>query len=334
MNGKKLGATGVNNKLVDLIRMLNLLPYFTVHPGRSIMEAAGDLGCPPQQIMDDLNRLWCCGLPGLGPADLVDLEHSYPSVHVTNSQGMNRPLRLTPTEAGALLLALESLEKVDGLTDRTAVVSAATKLRAIMADNTVAVVDSVVSDEFRASVSPTLETIRNALENRTVLAFTYYSAASDTTSFRRVVPARVFTKEGHTYVTAWDTLATTHRTFRTDRMRQVEMTEENGDPHLKELRFNADDPFSFTTVTCHAEIRIRKDAIWLADYVPMDLSGDLSADGGWYRARMPVSSRDWFIRFILGQGGRVRVDAPSDLVAAVSERADAGLAAYHHGAGA
>ncbi|WP_336244288.1 helix-turn-helix transcriptional regulator [Corynebacterium meridianum] len=319
---------GGADRLGDLVRMLNLLPYFEAHPGRSIMEAAGDLGYAPQQIMDDLNRLWCCGLPGMGPGDLVDLDHSYPSVRVTNSQGMDRPLRLTQTEAGALLLALESLENVGGLTDRDAVVSAAGKLRRILPASTATVVDSVVSDSFRSAAPPVLETIRAALDNRTILAFGYYSAASDATTHRLAVPARVFTKEGNTYVSAWDTAAGTHRTFRVDRMDDVVDTGETGDPHLGELAFNSEDPFSFTSVSCHAEVRILEDAVWLADYVPLELTGTNPVDG-FYAARMPVSSHDWFIRFILGQGGRVLVDGPAELVAEVSERARAGLAAYH-----
>lgn len=325
--GKRSGGS---DRLVDLVRMLNLLPYFETHPGRSIMEAASDLGYRPQQIMDDLNRLWCCGLPGLGPGDLVDLDHSYPSVRVTNSQGMDRALRLTPTEAGALLLALESLENVGGLTDLESVVSAAAKLRRIVPDDTVAVVDSVVSDEFRSSTSTVLEIIRDALDGREVLDFGYYSAASDTTTRRSAVPARVFTREGHTYVSAWDREAGTHRTFRTDRMHDLRRTGESGDPHLNELHFDSEDPFSFTTVSCHAEVRISEEAIWLADYVPLELPAEAVPSGGFYRARMPVSSREWFIRFILGQGGRVIVDGPPELAEQVSERARAGLSAYHH----
>ncbi|MCK7641387.1 WYL domain-containing protein [Corynebacterium sp. CCM 8835] len=320
---------GGGNRLGDLVRMLNLLPYFEAHPGRSIMEAAGDLGYAPQQIMDDLNRLWCCGLPGMGPGDLVDLDHSYPSVRVTNSQGMDRPLRLTPTEAGALLLALESLENVGGLTDRDAVVSAAAKLRSIVPDSTAAVVDSVVTDSFRSATSPVLETIREALDNRTILNFGYYSAASDTTTRRRAVPARVFTREGNTYLSAWDTSAGKHRTFRVDRMDGVSATGETGDPRLGELNFDSEDPFSFTAVSCHADVRIRGDAVWLADYVPLKLDPEVEPVDGFHPARMPVSSRDWFVRFILGQGGRVLVDGPAELVAEVSERALAGLAAYH-----
>ena len=128
--------TAKADRLADVVHMLNLLPYFEAHPGISLMEASKDLGRSPKELMDDLNSLWCCGLPGLFPGDLVDLDHTYKSVKVTNAQGMDKPLRLTHTEAGALLLALESLENLPGLTNREVVQSAAAKLRGIMGDET------------------------------------------------------------------------------------------------------------------------------------------------------------------------------------------------------
>ena len=36
-----------NQSTTDIVRMLNLLPYFQKHPGRSMMEAAVDLGLDP-----------------------------------------------------------------------------------------------------------------------------------------------------------------------------------------------------------------------------------------------------------------------------------------------
>ena len=79
--------TAKADRLADVVHMLNLLPYFEAHPGISLMEASKDLGRSPKELMDDLNSLWCCGLPGLFPGDLVDLDHTYKSVKVTNAQG-------------------------------------------------------------------------------------------------------------------------------------------------------------------------------------------------------------------------------------------------------
>ena len=91
-----------NQSTTDIVRMLNLLPYFQQHPGRSTMEAAVDLGLDPATIMDDLNRLFCCGIGDM-PDELVDLDPQRQAVQIYDAQGMDKPLRLTRTEAGALL---------------------------------------------------------------------------------------------------------------------------------------------------------------------------------------------------------------------------------------
>ena len=97
----------MSNRLSSrLARLLNLVPYFIANPGISPAEAAEELGVSTTQLMTDLNQLWVCGLPGYGPGDLIDLSFSEESIEVTFSAGIDRPLRLTSTEATALLIAL------------------------------------------------------------------------------------------------------------------------------------------------------------------------------------------------------------------------------------
>lgn len=67
--------------------------------------------------MADLNQLWMCGLPGYTPGDLIDLDFSEESIQVTFSAGIDRPLRLTPTEASVLLVALRALIDMRGVLD-------------------------------------------------------------------------------------------------------------------------------------------------------------------------------------------------------------------------
>ena len=142
-----------NQSTTDIVRMLNLLPYFQQHPGRSTMEAAVDLGLDPATIMDDLNRLFCCGIGDM-PDELVDLDPQRQAVQIYDAQGMDKPLRLTRTEAGALLLALESLESIPGLVEKHAVRSAATKLRTIMHNETRGVFDSEAITDTPTNPTP------------------------------------------------------------------------------------------------------------------------------------------------------------------------------------
>lgn len=313
-------------KLDTLVRALNLIPYFQAHPGRSLMEAAKDLGRDVAELQREINRLRCCGV-GTWPEELVDLQFTYAEVSIANSQGMDRPLRLTPTEAGALLLTLESLEGMSGLTDREAVISAAAKLRAIMDDRTVAVFDSL-AEEDPAEHGPQL-VLRDAITSGRKAAFVYRSQSSDTSRRRVVDPARIFVTDGETYLTAWEEESGQHKNFRADRMSEVEILDDPAEPHLASLPFSLQDPFGYGRIAEQAQLFIHPDHTWLADYFPITL--EEPREDGHVPATMPVGSEEWFLRFALGQSDRLTVVGPEKLVDGVRRRAADALGAYDDG---
>ncbi|AGF72467.1 helix-turn-helix transcriptional regulator [Corynebacterium halotolerans] len=315
-------------KLHALVQSLNLIPYFESHPGHTVMEAARDLGREPGEIMADLNRLVCSGV-GTWPEELVEMSFDYRKVNITNNQGLDRALRLTPTEAGALLLTLESLETMPGLIDRDAVLTATGKLRSIMDQRAVAIYDSLADDDPEETCPQTV--LREAMDTGRRVRFIYRSASSDTERERTVDPERIFVHGGETYLSAWEETSGGHRNFRADRMRGVEILAEPADPHRAELRFDASDPFGFESVTQRAELLVRADATWLADYYPITLGEDHG--DGWVHASMPVGSSEWFIRFTLGQADRLTVVGPNTLSEALRHRAESALVAYDHPTG-
>ncbi|MCQ9352445.1 WYL domain-containing protein [Corynebacterium sp. 153RC1] len=310
-------------RLHDLVRMLNLLPYFKAHPGRSMLEAAADLGTTPEQIRDDLNRLFCCG-PGSLPDELVDLDPNLKAVHVIDAQGMDTALRLTRTEAGALLLALESLEQVPGLVSTAAVESAAAKIRGIMAQEAAAVVDSTAVALAPAEV---LETIRQAMAQRQQLRFSYLGQGEQEPSTRTVSAARLFTAQGHSYLTAWEEAKGDHRTFRLDRMSAVELHNQDSRPHLHRLTQDPEDPFGFAHVTAKAHFLIRQDALWLAEGTAIEVLG-ASDQHGWVECSAPLVAQAWLVEFALRNADRVRVIAPAEAAEEVRERAQRAAQAY------
>ena len=95
-----------------------MVPYFQAHRGIAIDQAARDLGVTSTQLTKDLELLFVCGLPGYYPDDLIELEFSEGHVHVGFTAGMDRPLRLTSTEASTLLVALSALVDTPGVVDR------------------------------------------------------------------------------------------------------------------------------------------------------------------------------------------------------------------------
>jgi hypothetical protein len=126
-----------------LQRLLALVPYLQANPGVTVVEAAADFGVSPGQVDRDLRLLWLCGLPGHGPGDLIDLAFEGDRVSVIFDAGMTRPLRLTPDEALALVVALRTLAETPGIADAGAVQRALAKVEAAAGgrvdDTTVAV---------------------------------------------------------------------------------------------------------------------------------------------------------------------------------------------------
>ena len=95
-------------------RLLNLVPYLLARPGIAVADAAAGLGITERQLREDLELLWVCGLPGYGPGDLIDMALDGDRVTITYDAGIDRPLRLTPDEALALVVALRMLAETPG----------------------------------------------------------------------------------------------------------------------------------------------------------------------------------------------------------------------------
>lgn len=316
-------------KLAALVQSLNLVPYFKAHPERSVFEAAKDLSLSPDELVRALGRLHCSGISA-DTQDLIDLSYELTKgVVIHDDQGMDSSLRLTPTEAGALLLTVEVLETMPGLVDRSAVASAAEKLRSIMDERSQAIYDAIAD---HSSATPDDEDaqlrINEALSAKKRVRFDYWSASSNATTRRVVDPARIFIRGDAAYLTAFVEDYGEHRTFRIDRMRSVEVLNEPAKPRSAQLRFSSADPFGFRD-SSSAEVEIAPDALWMLDEYDMSRTSDAAeTTTRWVSAHMPVGSANWFARFALSHADHLRVIGPSDLVQAVREQAQAGLQRY------
>ncbi|MDR7329336.1 helix-turn-helix transcriptional regulator [Corynebacterium guangdongense] len=314
-------------KLDDVVRALNLLPYFRAHPHRSVFEAARDLGREPKELLQDLARLHTSGV-GRHTEEMFDLVYDYRAVTIIEDQGLGHALRLTPTEAGTLLLMLETLENSPGLVDRQAVESAARKLRGIMDTHATAIYDAMADPDPEEATHQAL--VAEALESGRRLRFDYFSLSSNTSRPRRVDPVSVFVRDGETYLEGVDVDVVPgegdsgYRTYRLDRMGDLVVLDEEAQSHPSTLG----EDFGFGHV---AEIRIRSDATWLVHYEPITL-GEERGDG-WFDAHLRYGSEEWLIRFCLGQADRLTVVGPESLVRAVARRAQSGLDRYYEPSG-
>ncbi|MEU1547840.1 MULTISPECIES: helix-turn-helix transcriptional regulator [Nocardia] len=310
---------------VRLSRLLNMIPYFIAHPGISAAEAAADLGVTTKQLMSDLNQLWMCGLPGYGPGDLIDLSFSEESIEVTFSAGIDRPLRLTSTEATALLVALRSIVDMPGMVDPTAAHAAIAKIESAIAGG--ASTDADGRFPTPPQEAPTVAAVRSALALGRALRLVYYSASRDVVSERIVDPIRIVLVDDNSYLQAWCRQAEGVRLFRFDRIEAATELDELARPpkHATEATAGLD-LFQDDPAVPLARLRIHADYAWVLDQYPMHRLA-VHPDGS-LEATMRFATLDWMARLLLGFGAGVTVLGPPELVAAVRERSNAALAAY------
>ena len=116
---------------------------------------------------------------------------------------------------------------------------------------------------------PFCHKLADALRDGVQVAFTYWAASSDTTSHRTVSPAQIYVREGESYLIAWQEDRGAHRTFRLDRMRDLQVLDTPATPHKDELKFDAEDPFGYDRYE-EAVLDIHPDATWLAEHYDIE----------------------------------------------------------------
>ncbi len=303
-------------------RLLNLVPYLLARPGIRIAEAAADLGVTERQLREDLELLWMCGLPGYGPGDLIDMAFDGDRVTVTYDAGIDRPLRLTPDEALALVVALRMLAETPGMANRDAIERALTKVETV----TGGLAEAPVAVRLPGNADR-LATIRGVVERRKALHITYYTATRDETTERVVDPMRVLVAEGRAYLEAWCRRAGAVRLFRVDRIDgMTELDEPSAPPPQAQPTDLSDGVFLPSADQELITLRIGRRHRWITEYYPCEQVVEESPEQ--WLVSLRAADPGWARRFALGLGPEATVVSPAALAEAVRDQARVALAAY------
>ncbi|MFL6120897.1 helix-turn-helix transcriptional regulator [Actinophytocola sp.] len=316
-----------NTSTERLPRLLALVPYLIARPGIAVDEAAADFGVTAKQLRKDLELLWMCGLPGYGPGDLIDLSFEGDTVSVNFDAGMSRPLRLTGSEATALLVALRTLLDAPGVADADAIRRAVAKVEAAAGQAQPAGVAVGLGIREGETTARAREVVQSALRARRALRMTYYTASKDEITDRTVDPMRMLIVEGRGYLEAWCRRAEGVRLFRLDRIDDVTVLDEPAaPPPYAEQTDTTAGLFRPKPEQPEAQLVLMPDARWVSEYYPTEDVAEL--DEGRLRVWMRYADLSWMVRLLLGLGGDVVVEGPEELVAATRDRAVRALARY------
>jgi proteasome accessory factor C len=305
-----------------LPRLLALVPYLQARPGIRVDEAAADLGVTEDQLRRDLQLLWMCGLPGHGPGDLIDLSFEGETVTVIFDAGMSRPLRLSPEEALALVVALRTLAETPGIADTDAVQRALAKIESAAGG---AVDDATVTVALDATTK-LLPVLHRAVAEARALELRYWTATRDESTERVVDPLRIFEADGHAYLEAWCRNAEGVRVFRVDRIEDVSLLDEPArPPQGLELRDLAEGVYQPSTDHMLAVLRVSPAYAWVADYY---LAEEVTEVPDGLRVSFRVAEPSMVRSLVLGSGGQVEVLSPGWLAESIRSDAARALAAY------
>jgi proteasome accessory factor C len=253
-----------------LARILAMVPYVLAHGGATVSDLSERFGYTRKELVDDLQIVFLCGLPGYGPGDLIDADVYDDEVFINTADYFGSAPRLSPNEGLALLAA--GLAVIDSGQAGPELESAVEKLtRTLLPDE-----DSAILDVDLAGEPELVSRLRQAAAAGEVLQITYTSMSRDQTTVRQIEPQIVFTSMGNWYVQAHCRLADGLRQFRVDRIRAIDPTEERfvppKDAMLPEVRYTplADD------VRCR--IVLHPSARWVSEYYAVDVVEDNGAD--------------------------------------------------------
>ena len=245
-----------------LSRILALIPYVLAKDGAKVSEILERFGYTEAELTRDLNTVFFCGLPGYTPGDLMEAYIDGDEVIIDAADYFARAPRLTSMEALGLIAAgMAILGSGQGSPDLGKAVDKLT--RALLPDAGSAIDVDVSGD------SENLAALKSAATERRVVRITYRSLTHEEETVREIEPWAVVTTLGNWYVRGHCRMVDAERVFRVDRIRHMEVLDEEFD-RPKDL---TDPGIGYTPSDddIAARIKLSPGARWVLDYYPVDV---------------------------------------------------------------
>jgi proteasome accessory factor C len=319
----------------QLARLLTLIPWLVAHPGATKEEVARTFAITTEQLQRDL-ELAACAEVGRDTLASLDIDYWDDEITVLNAQTVDRPLQLRVEEAVTLLVGLRALAAVPGLADRDVVAQALAKVEEAIGESGTALRDTETdtetdtdSDEGARERESLASALQDALAGGRQLRLRYWTPARDEISERVVDPMRLVAVGTAGYLQGWCHTAEAVRTFRLDRILEVEVLETASSPppqaHLVDVA-QAGGAWSGGPSDLEVTLDLAPQVRWVVEYHPVE-SADELPDGG-LRVVLRTPDLAWARRLVLRLAGGATVVAPPALRDDVVQTAGKALAAY------
>jgi len=291
--------------LEQTARLLDLVPFLLSHQGISLIDLAKHFKVDSDVMIDDLNTLWMCGLPGYTPLELIDLAFDSGFVTIRNAAPLAYVRTMSSAEIVSLALGRENTEQL-GAEHNDRIDRLAKKLR-----DQIGVHISIASSPTTAHRS----IISASIARRVPVEMTYYSSSSDEETKRIVTAYDFFSENDVEYFQGYCHSSKGMRMFRIDRIVALSLAESLDvipDVQMKKnesIRVGA---------TVRALDRASAEAFGLA-FADLRLGGSVS---------LQAFSPEWLIRSIMASAGSLVVEEPLEITIAIRQSIDSTMALY------
>lgn len=305
-----------NRTVTRISRILALIPYVLDQSTVNVDEVMERFGYTREQLTKDLNTIFVCGLPGYGPGDLMEAYMDEDEVVIDAADFFGKAPRLTPIEALGLLAA--GMTVIGSGEASPALESAVRKLtKAVIPDaDTTLTVD--VIDE-----SKNVGALREAAAKQKVVHITYRSVAKEETTEREIEPWSVFATLGRWYVLGHCRLVDGQRTFRIDRIKDLEVLQDTFERPARVPEPGVGYSPREDDVVCTVELSAP--ARWVLEYYPVEVVEESDAT-----TTIKFHSPDAEIpaRLLLRLGTDARLVSGDEVRSRVAEIGESLLATY------
>jgi proteasome accessory factor C len=195
-------------------RSLDLIPYILEHQGIALEELAKKFNVSTEVLYEDLNLLFCCGLPGYTPLELIDIAFDEGYVSVSNPQELDQPRKLSKQELLRLHLGLQLCLRYAPESLQTRILELQSKISSYL---NIKPPIELISAEDETNLRKVVE----ALKNRDLLEFDYASASSDSFRRRKILPLDIIESFNFILIDGIELDSSMSKTFRIDRMKNI-----------------------------------------------------------------------------------------------------------------
>jgi proteasome accessory factor C len=334
-----VSATTAPGARDQVARLLTLVPYLHHRDEVRLDEAAELLDTSPDQILRDLKVLFLCGLPGGLPDDLIDVdldaiesEDGGPVaggvIRIDNADYLARPMRLSPTEASAVTVALHTLRATSPPATQAVVDSVLAELDRAAASAAQARTLAIATEPTETQLAALAAALERAVAEGRQVRLSYHVPSRDEVSERVVDPRGVVTSGRFSYLDAWCHTAGDMRFFRLDRIDSIEVLEvpvvtEPAPPREVAAGLLAGEmPPGGTTAT----LLLQPEADWVPDYYPVQDVRRL-ADGR-VQVDLAVADERWLVRLLLRLSPYAQVLRPEEFTESYRAAARGALDLY------